>query len=362
MEEREVCAFTIACGEDSMQQAERLRDTFLNCHDNIPFFIFTNNHFPLLTGQTIHARVCEIIGLRAIAGFFLSSHFKKVIYLDADIVVFSRLDALIDSNHEIILTNDRPEFEMGPVNSPKINSGVLAASDPQFWIRWAEAMYGTAFPVFNWLGDQFALRLIAKENRIRYHLLPEFESAVCYNAIAYSHGGNYHIDDSGRVRRGDLELKAWHWAGQHNKDLSIFPPQIIERIEQCRGCHSHTIARDNSLLAELKVEFEASFFQVVADFFHDLPLKQSDDPWLNTIYASTPGITWTYATFTMEDARGASQYENFARFVQCENNNEKNGQYCYYLNPDIIDIEKLPDRGNLHKLIEKPLDLQRSDA
>lgn len=331
------CAFTIVYGEKARKQARLLRKSFNSKHPDIPFFILDEDALPLLTGQNMPARICEVIGLRALAGFFFSHAFDRVIYFDSDIVVFDYLEALVESPHRVLLTEDRPEFEMGPEGAPKINSGVVMAQDSKFWLQWAEIIYGTAFPVFNWLGDQFALRMLAKQKASEIEILNETQRRECYNAIAYSWEGDYHIHDHQKVMRGNLEVKVYHWAGQSIRDFSIFPPEVEQHFRSGLIENREKEAQDTQQLKELLYEAGTPFFtQAVVPFIQNLPLRIIEDKWLNEIYAKSPGVMWSYAPLVMDNFRKLDEKNGLQRVSNSEIDQSARAAFYYY-----VDASKL---------------------
>lgn len=332
---RPICAFTIAIGAQAQTQANLLRRTFDTFHSDIPFIILRDEDFVIFTGQEKFQRVCEIIGLRALAGFFLSFYFEKVLHMDSDMVVFNRLEALLETEKDVILTHDIPGCTMGPIDCPKINSGVVLAKDPDFWLQWAASIYSIAFPMLNTIGDQFALRLMAKNGS--YSLLDEIEQRVSYNNVALSAPGDYLVRDQ-KVWHGDYELKAYHWAGQPTRDLSVFPDDIINYVGNLRGDKTK-VKRDNDLSKALFDSARDYFFHKFKDFMANLPIMAHGDKWLEYYYKLTPGIMWSFAPKGLEAFRKEPD-GNLERRVEPE------GNYHYYVDPVLLNNSERLSNSN----------------
>lgn len=334
-----VCAFTIACGEQAVIQAVQLRKTFKHVHRDIPFFIIDQSNFEFLTGQDRPYRICEVVAMRALIGMFLSMFFERVLYLDSDIVVFAPLDALLECEHEAVLTNDILNCPLGPEGAPAVNSGVVAARSLDFWIAWVGAIYQHIFPLVNTMGDQYALRLVARDHPEQYRLLPETEKRTFYNNGFLTHPGEMRREGD-RVFRGDAELKLFHWAGQKIKDLSILPPEVARLVEEC-PTYDEVYLEDMLLWDGLKKKEGPSMLPMIVQFFKSLPVKIYSDPAVQHIYDVFSGMGWSYAPMSLERLR-AGYPEGYAPVLS------PSDKYYYILdiraNPDMKTLmDKIPD-------------------
>lgn len=255
MDNRPAVAFTIARGRHAVSAARLLRATFEAAHPDVPFFLIEDEAYAFFARQREVAHVAEIVSLRTMIGYFLSLHFPRVIYLDADVLVLDRLERLLDwpAPAEAVVTRDVASYDYG-MDAPLINAGVLAASSSRFWKTWMTAIYSCLIPVGPNFFDQFSLRLLARTGAIPLHFLPEREERDFYNIAYRDHPGDWALDDDPadpHVRKGDARVRLWHWAGDTSKtSLDALPEPVrraaMARVEQSKGRTSYE--EENRLL------------------------------------------------------------------------------------------------------------------
>ncbi|MEM9443887.1 MAG: hypothetical protein AAGA18_00910 [Verrucomicrobiota bacterium] len=299
-----ICGFTIAIGDQTLAQAYQLRKSFKHHHPEIPFFILDSKAFYFLTDQICPGRICEIIGIRAVAGWFLSKFFERVIYLDSDIVIFSRLEALLDSDSQALLTHDVHNCFLGPKGAARINSGVLMAQTEIFWIKWVEQIYCYLTPIINSIIDQQALRVIHQHKLVEADVLDEDTHKVSYNNRVLSLPGHYFLEGQ-KVFKGDIELKLFHWAGCKVRDMSYFPNEIQNLVESYKDSEllSEKDQKDWQALCDSSPKFVGEVMRLVKN----ISLKFYEDKFLEKYYDACPGIYWTFLPRRLEVCRKISR-------------------------------------------------------
>ncbi len=269
VENRPAVAFTIAYGRHAVAAARLLRATFAAAHPDIPFLLVEDGVYSLFARQKAVAHVAEIVSLRTMIGYFLSLHFPRVIYLDADVLVLDRLERLLDwdAPAEAVFTRDVAAFDYGfGPDVPVLNAGVLAASSPRFWRTWMTMVYSCVVPVAGNFFDQFALRLLARNGAVPTLVLPEEAERDFYNIGYRDHPGDWAIAGGPadpHVRKGDARVRLWHWAGDTSKvSLDMLPEPVrraaLARIEQGKG---HTNYADENRLLRLLFDAHGEPFQ-----------------------------------------------------------------------------------------------------
>lgn len=222
-------AFTIALGNKASAGARLTRRTFKAVHPDIPFFIIEGEFYHFFAQQQMAAHPGEIMGLRAMVGYFLALAFDRVLYFDADVLVVSPLPRLVEGPEPVVLTNDVPECHYG-IPAPLINAGVLAASPPSFWRNWMLAIYAHLLPVIGNFFDQFILRVLCQGGSFPYVLLPEKEEKDYYNISHRHEPGEWRLRD-GLLYQGEARVRLWHWAGFSIKPtLADLPPPVAEAV------------------------------------------------------------------------------------------------------------------------------------
>jgi hypothetical protein len=222
-------AFTIALGAEAVAAAALARRTFQACHPGVPFFIVTGEYYRFFARQPFAGHAGEIMGLRAMAGWFLGLSFDRVVYVDSDVLVLEPVPRLVDGPEPVVLTNDVAICDYG-IPAPKVNAGVLASASADFWQHWMVSIYSHLLPISGNFFDQLVLRLLCEKRAFPHILLPEKEERDFYNIACHDEPGEWTFA-GGIVRKGDARVRLWHWAGYAKKPtLDALPPPVAEAV------------------------------------------------------------------------------------------------------------------------------------
>ncbi|MEM9398970.1 MAG: hypothetical protein AAF984_02070 [Verrucomicrobiota bacterium] len=298
MEKSDTCAFTVGIGDKVQSQVDLLRRTFKANHPDIPLLHFDLPEFRLLTGQVCPVRLCEIIAFRTIAGWLLSRHFRRVIHLDADIVIFNELTRLIETNAPVLFTHDVPTCDLGPEGAPRINSGVVVATHEGFWEAWTKELYSYLTPLLNTIMDQMALRKMVRDKLIDYEILPEKELHEYYNNASLQVTGRFWVIE-GEVYKAKEKLKLFHWAGQKVRDTSVFPEHIRAFIDEMKEPEG-TRAKDREILQSIMNKSGKCFRSDLVKFMKSLPFQFYRDKHLANL---NPGVWWSWVPMKLDACR-----------------------------------------------------------
>jgi len=258
-------AFTIALGGEANAAAGLTRKTFQANHPEIPFFIINAPFYAFFALQPGAGHGGEITALRAMIGYFLSFAFERVIYLDADVLVLAPLPRLVEGAEAVTLTNDVAACDYGGMPAPRVNAGVLAASDKSFWRIWMLCIYSYFLPIAGAFFDQFILRLMLAKRNIPF---AEREERDYYNITYHEHPGEWSVDGE-ILRKGDARVRLWHWAGYAKKTAFQFLPQPVRVMTARQLKRPETGSRDQEdhLLRSLLVQYGEPFLDAIA---HDI--------------------------------------------------------------------------------------------
>ena len=216
-------AFTVACGDEARAQAEGCEASFRHFHPDIPFLRIGEEEYQFLAGGNPPAWPGEVVSMRSLAGWFLSRHVTRLIYLDSDLWVLGRLDGLMDDSIPTAWTRDCAAYTMGVPDCPRLNSGVLASSDPMFWPLWTAPQYGCLVPALpKFYLNQLALRLMVKASAVRGRIIDGPAGAPFYNVSINEQPGEWHIEN-GAAFKGVERALIYHQAGEETRGIDAAP-------------------------------------------------------------------------------------------------------------------------------------------
>ncbi len=278
-----VAAFTIAYGKEAVASARLLRATFKALHPDVPFFVVDEACWPFFARQPKAAHAGEIASLRALAGYFLALCFDRVVYFDADILLLSPVPRLLEQREgeaPVLLTHDKESFNYSLPELPRVNAGVLASSQTDFWLLWATTLYSNALRVVGGFFDQFALRLLAHRNAFPYLLLPEHEAG--YHNIGYLEVPGVWRREGEAVFKGTSPVLLWHWAGYGKKPSPAYLPDPVRavasvRLEQARTMSLPPYEEENRSLHAAIAAHGATFHAFIERELQALPFACIDD-------------------------------------------------------------------------------------
>jgi len=258
-------AFTIALGGEANAAAGLTRKTFQANHPEVPFFIISSQFYAFFALQPGAGHGGEITALRAMIGYFLSSHFERVIYLDADVLVLAPLPQLVESTAAVTLTNDVSTCDYGGMPAPRVNAGVLAAASPAFWRLWMLCIYSYFLPISGAFFDQFILRMMLAKGDTPFTVLREREERDFYNITYHEYPGEWNLDGE-ILRKGDARVRLWHWAGYARKTAFDSLPKAVRAMtaRQLKRPEAGTRDQEDHLLRLLILEHGERFLDAIA--------------------------------------------------------------------------------------------------
>jgi hypothetical protein len=232
--------------------------------------------------------------MRSLVGWFLSRHARRVVYLDADIFVLGHLDLLLSPAPEnlTVFTSDHPAYAMGLHQAPRINSGVLASSDPLFWRTWTAAQYGCLLPALkDWYFDQFSLRVLAQTGAVRGRLIDGPPGSPYYNIAIRDQPGDWRVAD-GMVFKGEERALLLHQAGERERGIAAAPPALQPHLTTLVSASPANAPGID--LEAWWAEDGAAFAQTVREAFPTWPTVTLESL-LARVYERVPGMFRTAA-------------------------------------------------------------------
>jgi hypothetical protein len=279
-------AFTVACGDTARAEARGCEASFRRFHPDIPFLCIGEEDYQLLAGGNPPAWPGEIVSMRSLAGWFLSRHVKRLIYLDSDLWVLGRLEKLIDDTFPTAWTRDCAAYTMGVPDCPRINSGVLASSDPAFWPLWTAPQYGCLVPALpKFYFNQLALRLIVKAGALRGQIIDGQAGAPFYNVSINEQPGEWRVEN-GAAFKGAERALVYHQAGEEKRGIEAAPAALQPFLREICATQAPGPAIDFAALWQQDGE---AFTKLLKELIPRWPTMT-----LNTVlagqYAKTPGF------------------------------------------------------------------------
>ena len=309
-----VAAFTIACGPAAREEAGRCEASFRRWHPEIPFLCISEDEYRLFSGGRPPAWPGEIASMRSLAGWFLSRHVKRLVYLDSDLWVLGRLEKLVDDDSlPTAWTRDWATYTMGVPDCPRINSGVLASSDPNFWPLWTAPQYSCLVPaVPKFYFNQLSLRLVVKSHAVRGQIIDGQSGAPFYNVSIGEQPGDWRVEDD-TVFKGAERALIYHQAGEEKRGIDFAPEALRPFLREI----SEGDAKEPTLnLAELWQKDGPDFTELIRLGFARWPILTLDHI-LSEQYAKTPGFFRSVAPSAWDRFRKLDETE-WRRFWNAE--------------------------------------------
>jgi len=295
-----VIAFTIALGAGAREEARLAAASFRHWHPEIPFLIIDEEPYRLLSGGQAPASLGEIMAMRAVAGWFLSRHTERLIYVDADLFVLGRMDALLPPAAGTLFTADWGIFTMGVPEAPRVNSGVLATSDPAFWQAWTAAQFGYLVPAMERVYfDQLTLRLLILAGAVQGRVIDGQSGAPYYNVSIGEQPGEWRVENNAVYKGAEWAL-IYHHAGQKVKFIEGTPPVMHAFLEEITR-ETATAAPAPDFAAWWAADGE-TFTAAALEQFKLWPIGTLENVVPET-YAATPGFYRTVAPLMYDRQR-----------------------------------------------------------
>jgi hypothetical protein len=287
-----VAAFTVACGEAARAEARACEASFRRWHPDVPFLCIGEDEYRLLSGGHAPAWTGEIVSFRSLAGWFLSRHVKRLVYLDTDLWVLGRLEKLVDDDSvPTAWTRDWAVYTMGVPDCPRINSGVLASSDPHFWPFWTGPQYGCLVPALpKFYFNQLSLRLVVKAAAVRGQIIDGQAGAPFYNVSIGEQPGEWHVENNAAFKGAERAL-IFHQAGEEKRGIEFAPAELRPFLQELSSGETRGPTLD---LAALWKKDGAAFSELLQLAFSRWPTITLDQI-LAEQYARTPGLYRTVA-------------------------------------------------------------------
>jgi hypothetical protein len=278
---------TVACGEAARQEARACEASFRRWHPDIPFLCIGEEEYPVLIGGNPPGWTGEIVSFRSLAGWFLSRHVKRLVYLDTDLWVLGRLEKLVDDTSvPTAWTRDWAVYTMGVPDCPRINSGVLASSDPNFWAFWTGPQYGCLVPALpKFYFNQLSLRLVVKAHAARGQIIDGQAGAPFYNVSIGEHPGEWRVDHHVAFKGAERAL-IFHQAGEEKRGIAAAPEGLRAFLAELSATE---ICGPTLDLAALWAKDGPAFTELMQVAFAHWPTLTLDHI-LKEQYARTPGL------------------------------------------------------------------------
>jgi hypothetical protein len=302
-----VAVFTVVWGKDAANEAKTCEASFRHWHPDIPFLCIGESDYLLLSGGNPPSWPGEVVSMRSLAGWFLSRRVERLVYLDSDLFVLGRLDRMLkaDAGVGTSWTSDYAVYTMGVPECPRINSGVLASSDPFFWQTWTAAQYGCLLPaVDRFYFNQLCLRILVQAGAVQGRIIDGKPGAPYYNVSIGEQPGEWQVKN-GEVFKGTERALIYHQAGQEKRGIAAAPEAMQPWLEE--------ITKSGNGSDGPGIDF-ASWWREDGDAFSAL-LRERFQQWptiildaiLDQAYARTPGKFRTVAPIKWDRFRSMEQ-------------------------------------------------------
>ena len=223
-------AFTVACGAAAREEARLCAASFRHWHPEIPFLCIDDAAYRLLSGGSAPAWGGEIVAFRALVGWFLSRHARRVVHLDADLFVLGRLEEMLAAP-DTTLTADWSTFTMRVPEAPRVNAGVLASSDPAFWQTWMAAQFSVLAPALDKCDfDQLLLRLLLLAGSMQGRIIDGRPGLPYYNVSIGEQPGDWRVEN-GATFKGAERVLILHQAGWEKRGVAAADPALRAHLE-----------------------------------------------------------------------------------------------------------------------------------
>jgi hypothetical protein len=282
-----VIAFTVALGDSAQAEARMCEASFRHWHPDVPFLIIDDAAYRLISGGSAPAWGGEIVAMRALIGWFLSRHARRVVHLDADLFVLGRLDELLDAP-DTTLTADWSTFTMRVPECPRINAGVLASSDAAFWPTWTAAQFSLLAPALNQCDfDQLALRLLVMAGSAPARVIDGQPGRPYYNVSISEQPGEWRVEQ-GATFKGAERALILHQAGWEKRGIAAADPALHAHLTELTRERPDAGAGPTLDFAAWWQADGESFSQTVAGQFAGWPINTLEGV-VPDVYARTPG-------------------------------------------------------------------------
>jgi len=263
--------FTVALGEEMLRLARFSRATFKASHPEIPFHIVDDSFFNWFIRDAVLIKRGEIMSMRAVIGWWLARFYRRVVYLDADTLVFGPVPALLDPSDPLTVTSD-VDFSYG-AGEPRLNAGVMAATGREPWRIWMREIFSQVVPATISFIDQLALREIVGRGAVPARIWPERERREYYNLSVILHPGELSVRE-GTAFKGDAEIRVFHYAGnQFERDWRKLP-KPLSALAAARAAAGRAFAdyqAENGPLREALRRCEEDYLVEMWEFFRGIP-------------------------------------------------------------------------------------------
>jgi ADP-heptose:LPS heptosyltransferase len=228
LNQKRICAFTIADNELTHRLSRRVRNSFNKFHPDIPFIVFDCNDEKEIFGEVKDsACACKAFEIRPRLCEKLLKEYDCVIYLDADTVVTDRLDEFLIMDYDVA-----GSLNIGDIKY--LNAGVSALTSLEFAKEWTELMYkpnqgGSNQVPFNQLA-----------NSGRYRLKIVDEKNVYYNERSRPYWKELRVDGDKLVCNNRI-VKVLHWAGGVSRmEEKLSSKDFSDEVRKFLDCLTYT--------------------------------------------------------------------------------------------------------------------------
>lgn len=203
-------------------------------HPDIPFIIFDQQKIDEIIKED--PNFMKVYGY-AYVGLKLSKEYEIVIQMDADSIVCSKLDELlnIDPQYDLacVQNNSPLGFQSTYGNIPMneyVNAGLIVSRSEQFWQEWLDRCKTEA--AGKMFGEQDVLNIIIQEKKYKVLMLDGENTNVYYGCSSYNNYNNMKLEGENILLYGK-KVKIIHTAANPNNKLDIFgaSQEVKDRVK-----------------------------------------------------------------------------------------------------------------------------------
>ncbi len=189
---------------------------------------------------------------------------------------------------------------MGVPEAPRLNSGVLASSDPAFWRTWTASQYSYLVPAVDDVYlDQLGLRLLAMAGAVQGRLIDGQPGRPYYNVSIHQIAGEWRVEN-GETYRGAERVLIYHQAGLKERGIAAAPLELQAHLEELtRGAEAPGLAPDFHAWWQAD---GGAFSSSVKEQFAGWPIATMERV-VPAVYAQTPGAYRTVAPLAYDRER-----------------------------------------------------------
>jgi len=228
--------------EQNIGYANKMHNSLIKFHPDIPHFIFTEKDFGWIEDPKKFYRMYAIFGEK------LSEEYELVIQIDADSIVCGSLDHILnDDSYEVgcVLNNNTIDPQLSIFLVPPeyyVNAGFLAVRSQRFWSWWAKLNYTPYFDSMQFV-EQDILNLIVHFGDLKTKVFDMSDKWHGLISKGLWHKFELRGDDivlpaTENVCREDKTIKIIHWAGGNTTKFNFrvsFKPEVVNRLEYLIG-------------------------------------------------------------------------------------------------------------------------------